>query len=409
MRRREGRVGAGGRGAPAEARRKERRIGKGFTGQLGRLVILWGDIEGLVRTLELMKGDGLAYRAKTDDELKAEHRAEDWRPFDKHLKAVLPHQTSMAHRILMLRDVRDFALHGAVTKWGNEQGEQDAIMHVDAPATIFAQSGFMSRPLQTIVPKAGMSNHEGKAGPVVLTTDGLRRVGDDLAGYVYDLRLFRTVFQVKEGEEIRVQVAGGQPAPRAPRAIDADVFQNPADVVGHDSGTALRVGEFCLAFSLLDQTVRTLEIVRADGPGRFRAHTEAKVEAWYRESPRQLTARLNYVLGKDAAAAQSLAEVVKFRNFIYHNPISMLGTGKDGETAAFVHRELVALRDARPRRDAEKNEARAVPGWALARHRGTTHFAVGDLDPRTRQATRWQERLLGLVGLGHRRARNVQS
>ena len=154
---------------------------------------------------------------------------------------------------------------------------------------------------------------------------------------------------------------------------------------------ALRLGEFCLAFSLLDQTVRTLEIMRADRPGRFRTHTEAKVEAWYRESPRRLTARLNFVLGKDTAAAQSLAELVKFGNFVYHNPISMLGAGKDGERAAFVHRELVALRDARPRPDAEKNEARAVPDWALARHRGTTHVAVEELDRQTREATRCQE------------------
>ena len=53
MRRREARGGAGRRGGLAEAEGKERRIGKEFTGQLGRLVILWGDIEGLVRTLEL--------------------------------------------------------------------------------------------------------------------------------------------------------------------------------------------------------------------------------------------------------------------------------------------------------------------------------------------------------------------
>ena len=406
MRHRKGLAGKAGGDAPANRGRK-RGIGKNFTRQLGRLAILWGDIEGLVRTLELMKGCGLTYRAKSDDVLKVEYRAEDWRPFDKHLKAVQPHQTSMTRRILMLKDVRDFALHGAVIKWGNGHGEQDAIMHMDGPATIFAQGGFMSGSLQTIVPMAGMSNHEGNSGPEVLTADALRRAGDDLAGYVYDLRLFRTVFQVREGEEIRMQVAGGQPAPRTPRTIDPEVFENPADIVGHDSRTALRVGEFCLAFSLLDQTVRTLEIMRVNRPGQFCAHTERKVEAWYRESPRQLTPRLNYVLGKDVAATQSLADLVNYRNFIYHNPISMLGTGKNGEGAAFVHRDLVALRDARPRPDAEKNEARRVPDWALARHRGTTHVAVKDLDRLTRQSTRWQERLLGLVGQAHRQARNA--
>ena len=249
--------------------------------------MLWGDIEGLVRTLEAMKGDGLTYRAKTDDELQPGYGTGDWRPFDKYLKAVLPHQTSMARGVLTLKDVRDFALHGAVGKVGNEQGEQDVIMHVDAPATIFAQRGFMSRPLHTIVPRTGVTKEDGEPVPAILTIDGLGRARDALAGYVYDLRLLRTVLQVKQGDEIRVGVDGGQPPPRTPRTIDRAEFENPADVAGHDWGTALRLGEFCQAFALLNQTIRTLEIMRADGPGRFRAHTEGEVEAWYRESPRQ--------------------------------------------------------------------------------------------------------------------------
>lgn len=385
---------------------KERRIGRDFTGQLGRLVILWGDIEALVRTLELMRGHGQGFRAKTDDELKAEYRA-GWRPFDKHLKAVLPHQTSMAHGILTLKEVRDFALHGAVVQWGNAQGEQDAIMHVDAPATIFAQGGFMSRPLQTIIPKTGMSNGDGKPGPAVLTTGGLRRACDKLAGYVYDLRLFRTVLQVKEGKEIRFEVSGGEPPPRTSRSIEPGVLQNPADEIGHDKGTALRLGEFCLSFSLLDQTIRTLEIMRADQPGRFQAHTEPKVEAWYKESPRQLTARLNFVLGKDTGGTQAVAELVKFRNFVYHNPISMLGVGSDGHRAVFVHRDLVAIRDAQQRPDEDKNEARPIRDWGITQHAGTTHIAVDELVRKTEEAKWWQEKLLVLVEQGHRRASGV--
>ena len=69
-----------------------------------------------------------------------------------------------------------------------------------------------------------------------------------------------------------------------------------------------------------------------------------------------------------------------------------------------MHRALVAVRDARPRPDAEKNEARPVPDWALARHQGTTHEAVEELGRRTREATRWQERLHVLVEQGHRQA-----
>ena len=104
------------------ASQKERRIGHDFTLQVGRLVILWGDMEALARTLELMKVGGLLrYRAKTDEELQRDYRAKR-RPFDKRLKAVLPHQTAMARGILALKDVRDFCLHGAVIKWGDGAG-----------------------------------------------------------------------------------------------------------------------------------------------------------------------------------------------------------------------------------------------------------------------------------------------
>ena len=80
-------------------------------------------------------------------------------------------------------------MHGGVVKWGSDQGEEDAIIHVDGPATIFAQGGFMSRSLQSIVQREGFE--AGAEGPTVLTTDGLRRACDKLSGYVYDLRLFR--------------------------------------------------------------------------------------------------------------------------------------------------------------------------------------------------------------------------
>ena len=184
------------RGSP-DGRLKDRRIGVDFLVQLGRLAILWGDMEALTRTLELMKGRGLRYRAKTEEELKREYRKGD--AFDKRLKAVLPHQTGMAQGILALKELRDFALHGAVIKWGSRSGETDAIIHPDGPATVFAQEGFLSRPLQMVVPRAGMFNREGKPEAAVLATDGLRRACDRLAGYVYDLRLFRTMLQVKEG------------------------------------------------------------------------------------------------------------------------------------------------------------------------------------------------------------------
>ena len=218
MRRREGPVGAGGRGAPADAGRKERRIGKDFTGQLGRLAILWSDIEGLVRTLELMKGDGLTYRAKSGGELKAEYRAEDWRPFEKASqgRAAAPGVDGAADPDAEGRPRLRAARRGdQVGKRAGGAGRDHArgrARHDLRAGRFFAQGGLMSRPMQTLVPKADMSNHEGKAGPVALTTDGLRRAGDNLAGCVYDLRLFRTVFQVKEGDEIRMQVAGGQPA-----------------------------------------------------------------------------------------------------------------------------------------------------------------------------------------------------
>ena len=58
------------------ALRKERRIGDDFKVQVGRLAILWGDMEALTRTLELMKVRGPRYRAKTDVELQCDYRRE---------------------------------------------------------------------------------------------------------------------------------------------------------------------------------------------------------------------------------------------------------------------------------------------------------------------------------------------
>ena len=390
--------GERGRVAP----REERRISDDFKVQVGRLAILWGDIEALTRTLELMRVQGPRYRAKTDVELQREYRPQR-RRFDKRLKVVLPHRTAMARGILTLKDVRDFCLHGAVIQWGDAREQADAIVHADLPATMFAQGGFLSRPLQTIVPRAGMlRNAKGELEPAIMTTDGLRRAGDKLAGYVYDLRLFRTLLQVKEGEEIRFQVerrakrqgqrsdpgAKAEQAPRSPRSIDSSVFQNPADEIGHDPGTAVRVGEFFHTFALLDQTIRTLELMRGSRPGDFRAHRNPKAAAWYGESGRQLTGRLNFILGKESRGARGLSELVKFRNFVLHNPISLLGSGAGGWRAAFVHRDLVALRDARQRPDAEKNAVRPVPDWALARHAGTTHVLVDRLAERTRAGDR---------------------
>ena len=400
---------------------KGRHIGRDFTEQLGRLVILWGDIEALVRTLALMKSQGLNYRAKTDEELMKDYRRER-RQFDKYLKAVLPHQTAMAYRILKLKDLRDFALHGTVIKCrrANTEYEKDAIIHVDASATIHAQAGFMSRPLESIVPRARKLERDDSAGAPILTTDELRRACDDLAGYVYDLRLFRTILQVKGGSELCMKVTGGsrgarksqgnaertKSPPQNPRCIEASVFQNPADVIAHDQETALRLGKFCQYFSLMGQTIRTLEIMRAGQPRHFKAHSDPKVEAWYNQSTRQLTAKLNFILGKNNRGARELAELVNFRNFIYHNPISLLGTGSDGYKPAFIHRDMVALRDARPRPDEDKNEIRPVPAWAIRQHSGTKYMTVDKLDTRTDEVKLWQERLLQLVEQGHRQSRN---
>ena len=403
------------------ADRKGRRIGSDFIEQLGRLVILWGDIEALIRTLALMKGQGQKFRAKTDEELMKEYRR-DKLSFDKHLKAVLPHQTAMAHGILNLKELRDFALHGTVIKWrsSSNECEKDAIIHVDATATVFAQEKFLSKSLESIVPRTRKLEGDGSLGPPILTTDGLRRACDKLAGYVYDLRLFRTVLQVKGGSELRMKVTGGshgtrklrgnsgkiKSPPQTPRSIEASVFQNPADVIGHDQVTALRLGKFCRHFSLMDQTVRTLEIMRAGQPGHFQAHSDPKVKAWYNQSTRQLTARLNFILGKDNRDAHELAELVKFRNFVYHNPVSLLGTGSDRYKPAFIHRNLVALRDARPRADEDKNEIRPVPAWAIQQHSGTKYVTVDKLDTRTDEVKLWQERLLWLVEQGHRQSRD---
>ncbi len=166
------------------------------------------------------------------------------------------------------------------------------------------------------------------------------------------------------------RVRGGScDAPRGtPRLIDPAVFQNPADEIGHDGDTALLVGEFCLAFALLDQPIRTLEIMRAGKPGEFLAHTEPDAEAWYQESGRRLTARLNFILGKETRGAQGLAELVRFRNFAYHNPISMVGVGRERHRAAFIHRAVSSLNVNYPK--GGHGRGRASTGARSRRHPG---------------------------------------
>ena len=148
----------------------------------------------------------------------------------------------------------------------------------------------------------------GQMEPAFMTTDGLRRACDRLAGYVYDLRLFRTLLQVKEGNEIQIALEGGgkskrrranqggkaEEAPQFPRSIDSSVFENLADGIGHDAGTAVQLGEFFQSFALLDQTIRTLEMMRGNRPSDFQAQSDPKAEAWYTESGRQLTGRLKF-------------------------------------------------------------------------------------------------------------------
>ena len=253
-----------------------------------------------------------------------------------------------------------------------------------------------------------------------MTTDGLRRACDNLADYVYDFLFFRTVLQVKGGSELRVKVTGGRHGarksqgndvrikspPKTPRSINPNVFQNQADVIGHDQETAFCLGKFCRYFSLMDQTIRTLEIMRVGQPGDFQAHSDPKVNAWYNQSTKKLTAKVNFILGKENRCAQELTELLKFRNFVCHNPISLLGTGNNGYKPAFIHRDLVALRDARPRTDENKNDVRPIPTWAIRQHCGTAYMTVDELDTKTDEVKSWQKRLTRLVEQGHRQPRN---
>ena len=96
----------------------------------------------------------------------------------------------------------------------------------------------------------------------------------------------------------------------------------------------------------MDQTIRTLEIMGAGQPGDFQAHSDPKVKAWYNQSTRKLAAKVNFILGKENRGAQELTELLKFRNFVCHNPISLLGMSNDGYKPAFIHRIL--LRSAMP-------------------------------------------------------------
>ena len=79
-----------------------------------------------------------------------------------------------------------------------------------------------------------------------------------------------------------------------------------------------------------------------------------------------------------------MLDLVKFRNFVYHNPISLMGSGDVGEGAAFVHRDLVALRDAGTTGRGEESGA-ARPGLGRSAARGDNTrvgWAVGGEDAR---------------------------
>ena len=395
--------------------KREFEISQSFIKQVGRLAIRWGDIEGLTRTLEMMRGRTQQFSAKSSSELRAAYKAEWW-PFEKRMKSVFPPRSSITHGILALKRVRDFVMHGAWFGVGVAGTVEEAIVHVDASATLYSQMDFQSRKrMQVIIPKSGMAeNKDSQLSPAILKQDGLKRACAQLDGYIYDFRLFRTIFQVKDGAKVEFTVSGpnagstGESQSKSdwgtPRSIESSVFCNPSDVIGHDESVELAFGEFCCSFSMLDVIIRTLELMRRDRPGHFKGWSEKYAESWYLESTRQLTARINFILGKDSNITKKLVEIVKFRNFVYHNPISMLGGDHDdANMAVFLHKDLVALRDARPRPDEEKNQIRPVPAWAIRLLPGTGYVPARELESKSEEIRQLQNDLIHLVEQAHKR------
>ena len=146
--------------------------------------------------------------------------------------------------------------------------------------------------------------------------------------------------------------------------------------------------------------------MRGGQPGDLRAHSEPETAAWYSESPRKLTARLNFVLGEGDPMGASAGRACQVPELRLPQPDLDAGSRQRRRPSRVRAQGLVALRDARPRPDEEKNDVRPVPEWAIRQQVGTTHVAVDELGERTREAKLRQEELLRLVEQGHRRRSN---
>ena len=328
---------------------------------MGKVVILWGDLESLMISLDMMKvGEG-RYRPRTEAELKGMFPRRRER-FEDVTRRALKGLEYMRRRVLAAKNMRDAIVHGVTMGVSKNSSEATVplVVNVDAVATVFAQRWPVTR---MVIPKQGP----------ILRIEDVSRLGTNLQTEVEIMRTFQAVIRAANREVCMDEVDKVEPAPGTSKFVQETSGANPAWTVGRNDQVGEFVGEFVMVAATLERALRTLELMHIGKRWKDFETIEGTDLAVQRMEERSrkksITSRFRKILKRKPALKRRTEEFFRYRNFVLHNPLSATGREEDG-VPAFVDRRLVAVRDATLVEWEKQKELKMVPQWAWDRQQG---------------------------------------
>ena len=324
---------------------------------IGKVVICWADIESLVISLDMMKVGKGRYRPRPETDLKDKFSTRRER-FGSVLSRALEGLGAMQKRLLLAKERRDAIVHGVTMCWSKSSSETTLpyIVSVDAAATQFAQRWPITK---LAIPK---EPH--------LSNEDISRLGTALHTEVANMRTLQVVIGAADRE---LTIDEGE-LPDLPFQASTDQFvrdtsrANPAWTAGRNDKVGELVGQFVTTAATLERALRTLELMhtgKSRKPFEAIEDTDVAVRRW-QELPREksITYRLRKILKTKPPLRKSAEDFFRYRNFVLHNPLSKTGREPEDWMPAFVHRRLVAVRDAMPVEWEKRDEIKMIPQWA---------------------------------------------
>ena len=324
---------------------------------IGKVVICWADIESLVISLDMMKMGKGRYRPRSETDIRDKFSTRRER-FGSVISRALEGLGAMQRRLLLAKRQRDAIVHGVTMGWKKSSSETTLpyIVSVDAAATVFAQRWPTTR---IAIPK---EPH--------LSNEDISRLGTALHVEVANIRTLQVVIGAADRE---LTIDEGE-LPDLPFQASTDKFvwktarANPAWTAGRNDKVGELVGQFVMTAATLERALRTLELMHT---GKLRKpfeaieDTDVAARRW-QELPREksITYRLREILKMKPALRKSAEEFFRYRNFVLHNPLSKTGRESEDWMPAFVHRRLVAVRDATLIEWEKREDVKMIPQWA---------------------------------------------